>query len=214
MNRVVRLKEFNEEDHPRDDDGKFTDSGGGSGDSSASGGGGGDGGGGKTNIHIGGSGSSKDKIQSGWHSIPESHQKLLSKISILNVAEINGGHTQGLTTTYNRTDTTVKIADKVAGRNLKDPTGTTVHELGHAMDNLSGHAYSREVASVVREEAARLPKADARLAAHYLSNEREMFAEAYRLTYSTSGRGAFAMGQKTAEKRFPKSIAAVRALRT
>jgi hypothetical protein len=107
----------------------------------------------------------------------------------------------------------VKVADTVNGRKVRDKTGTATHEIGHTLDNSSGHSLSRSLAPTIRKDAARMSKADAYIAAHYLKNDRELFAEVYKLTHSPSKKGAFGLGQKKAEKLFAKSIAAMREIK-
>jgi hypothetical protein len=58
----------------------------------------------------------------------------------------------------------------------------------------------------IAADAAKMSDADRYLANHYLSSDAEMFAELYKLKYTPSGKGAFSLGQKAAEKRFAKSL--------
>lgn len=164
----------------------------------------------------GGDGNNVSAVNDGIKAIPGEHAAVLQgKVRVQNkksVLNSSGKEVAGLAQ-YLGDSSDISIADTIKGKSLKDPTGTTVHELGHALDRVHGNRLSSQMAATIRADAARLNGGDRYLAAHYLSNEREMFAEVYKLTYSPSKRGAFAMGQKAAERKFARSVTAMRELR-
>jgi hypothetical protein len=177
-------------DQERDDHGRFGEGGG---------------------LTVGGSGASRAEVQKGIDNIPASHIASLRGVSVSSqpvVTTADGRQVQGL---YQGQTRNIQIADKVMGRSIRDPQGTVTHEIGHALDSEHGLSRDRALMHTLNSDATRMRPEEAYLAGHYLSNERETFAESYRLAYSTSGKGAFGLGQKRAEKVFAKSIAAVRA---
>jgi len=192
---------WDESQHPRDEQGRFGEGGG-------EGGGEGEGGG----VAVSGGGANKAAVQAAVNAIPKEHLKNAGIASVTVQATIvnqNGQQIAGLARRYGSGPTEIMVANSVNGKALKDPTGTATHEIGHAIDNASGLRLSRSMAPTIHADANKLSAADKYLAQHYLSNDRELFAELYKLKYSPSKKGAFGMGQKTAEKKFAKSLAAM-----
>ncbi len=164
-----------------------------------------------------GNGANKHKVLMGAQAIPKEHANLIKDIPIISKPTVwssNEGGREVCGTFRNDSGVlSVNIADKVVGFNSKDVAGTTVHELGHALDYRTGYKIGPQIAKIVAQEASRMSKADRYFCKHYLMNDREMFAEVYRLVYTPSKRGAFGMGQKKAEKLFAKSIEAIKAMK-
>ena len=99
--------------------------------------------------------------------------------------------------------------DRYSYREAKDVVGTLFHEIGHAVHFRTG--LEREISPIVhREFHKNLNDWERSVARYYDSNERERFAELYRLAYEPNSRGAFGMSQKTAEYKFRDSISALR----
>jgi hypothetical protein len=202
------------EDQPRDEAGRFGE-----------GGGGADDGGSKPSsgkpestprASVSGKGANKAGVEAAVNAIPQDHYNQLGSVEVTNnptVSSSSGKAVAGLCTRVSGEASKIQVADQVNGRNNKDPAGTATHELGHALDNSTGHKLSSEYGPMIRAAANKMSKADQYLAQHYFQNDREMFAEVYKLAFSPSQKGAFALGQKAAEKRFGDVIQKIRAIK-
>jgi len=169
-----------------------------------------------------GPGKNKDKVQEGVDGIPEEHAKLLwdssepinevrvySKKTVLS----NGRQVAGVMRDYRGSGSGIEIevADEVRDRKVRHPIGTTVHEIGHALDYLSGQGLSDKFGPMVFQWGEKMSSSERYLASHYFTNNREAFAELYRLAYAPpSVKNAFGMGRKAAEVMFAGPLKALK----
>jgi hypothetical protein len=103
----------------------------------------------------------------------------------------------------------ILIADVAGDRKVKGPVGVLYHEIGHAIDDVEG--LSSRLAQILIADADKMKPEEKYLAKYWINHgPRELFAESFRLAYSTDKKGGFSMGQKRAEKVFAKSLAAIR----
>jgi hypothetical protein len=104
----------------------------------------------------------------------------------------------------------IRVADTAGDRKVTAPIGVLYHEIGHAIDDRMGRLSSK-LASMLTADADKMRPDEKYLAKYWINHgPRELFAESFRLAYSTDKKGGFSMGQKRAEKVFAKSIAAIR----
>ena len=155
--------------------------------------------------------------------VPDEHWRLLEGfIEFEATRDVTGsmgvrtpleGITIDLEGSSGETWTHIKVGTQVLGRPLDDVQGTTMHEIGHALDTLYNLELSRRLAPIMRNEVAALTPQQRRYVQHYLGDDSELFADLYQLAYSRSGPGkAFGMKRAEAEKAFAKSLKALRAL--
>jgi hypothetical protein len=164
----------------------------------------------KYGFRIGGNGANKSKVKEAIGLLPPN---ILSAVRNTHVTISSiPSHPKGSQGAYSNETNSIVIADTMGIRGtaqkIKDPVGTTIHEIGHALDAKSEHRLSAKIRSIVEREFSKLSIADQYLAKYYISNEREMWAESFRATFSS--KGAFGMGKKGAERLFPEAIAFVR----
>jgi len=94
--------------------------------------------------------------------------------------------------------------------------GTTVHELGHALDHARGWSMSNnsEFMRLNREEMSNLSAKEKSNGAYWISDRKEMFAELYSLAHNPRVTGTAryfgGMSKARAEKVFASSLAWVR----
>lgn len=210
------LKEFREEDVNRDEAGRFS-----------SGGGGGSSGekpptpppvSEKPKPKFGMKGRAGEKVKAAILSLPENHRNYLSDKNVtvneLSSVKHKGRLVLGITTTRSLGERgeaiDIAVSQSDGRRKNADIQGTTVHELGHAMDISHKMALSKKFGPLVAKDAAGIEDPlSKQAAAHYLSNNPEMFAELYRLAYSP-GKTSFAMKKTEAERTFSKSLSALK----
>jgi len=166
-------------------------------------------------VDIFGTSPNRDKITAGLDAIPKDHYEVLAKrgvrIEMSDTVEsskngsVNGQYSWG----YGNQDNIVKLADNTKFKEWKykivDPSGTTVHELGHAYDHASNWRRSAQISKYVDEDAKKMSATDREYAKYYFSNDKERYAELYRVAYSP-GKTAFHMSIKKAQKIFARSI--------
>lgn len=149
--------------------------------------------------------------------LPKSHRDKLKGVIVQNQntidpsvrAQVETKSDSGYAGMYYPGAKHAEIVDFVSTRDGKhtfafeDQLGTTVHELGHALDyefdlELSESGYLQEG---IAQDKADLTEARRNAAEYYLSNAREMVAETYKLCFSDSGR-AFGMPKSEAWSAF------------
>lgn len=167
-------------------------------------------------IHGSGSDANKAIVREALNSLPKDHWDRAGDLTVAVVQKI-GGNVLGRTS-YDPVTSKVdmlKIAEtyKAGDQTKKNKNigGVALHEFGHALDRYTG--WSSTLSEVLWADANKMNSSEEYLARYWLNSGKELFAEAYMLTYSKSKKGAFSMGQKRAEKVFAKSIEAIKALK-
>lgn len=159
-----------------------------------------------------------DGIKAGQDAIPASDREIIGEIAIKAVDNMDGpGQNNWIGQFYRDLagDPHIEIATTdTMGFPNADPTGVTVHELGHALDSaLNRYNLPGQFVWNITQDAAGLTKDMRSDAAYWLQNPKEGFAELYSLTFSPNhGKDArfFALPYPVASKVFAKSINAMR----
>jgi hypothetical protein len=162
-----------------------------------------------------GTGSNRKKIEEGINRLPPAVAEQLKHIKVVTAPTVAHGataqHSYSGLYSYGETPTvTVPDSFLVRGspQKLRDPIGITVHELGHALDHQSNWQLGKEFGPMVDEAAKSMSKFDREYAEHSFSNDKEKFAELFRLAFSRDG--SFEKRQAAAERIFAKPLAAIR----
>lgn len=144
-------------------------------------------------------------------SLPKSHRAKLNDVTIINQYTMDASVSAevesdtGYAGMFYYKDKRAEIVDAVTTRDgsktymMANQEHVTLHEIGHALDNefkfeLSNSGYLNEAITVDKKG---LTEAQRKAAEYFLTNPREMVAEAYAMCFSTSDR-AFGMPKKEA----------------
>jgi hypothetical protein len=154
------------------------------------------------------------KVDEAIASLPDTHRDLLARrgVNVTMQKEVQaGGHGSVLGVYKHRVWGDwgqIEIAEEygIGGRKFKsaDVPGTTVHEIGHAID----HALDWRGGTTIKRQvdidaAAGMDWSERNYAKYYFSNEKERFAELYRVAYGQAG---FGMTAAKAQRVFANSI--------
>lgn len=165
-------------------------------------------------VKVSGPGKGKAAIRLAWNAIPEADRDFLTEtgIELFTVKTIEGvdRNYAGLAVQDQAGRLTVSVADTVNDRKVRDAVGTATCELGRAVDYAAKGKRSEALTAIIMADFLRMSVKERDLAVHYGNSPTEMFAELYRLAYSPAKKGAFVLPQKLAEKRFARSLAALR----
>lgn len=168
----------------------------------------------KGGVKVQGPGKGKAAIKLAWNAMPDEDREVLKEtgITLRSEAYIDGVDKPlaGLAVQDQDGRLTVSVADTVNDRKVADAVGTATAELGRALDYATKGKRSEMLSATIMADFLRMSVKERDLAVHYGNSPTEMFAELYRLAYSPSKKGAFAMPQKLAEKRFARSLVALR----
>src|SRR5215207_6493284 len=213
---------WNESDHPRESDGKFTDSGGGGGSAGSSGGEAQESGRQpRLKILESQNAYQKERLEAGASFIPKNHAAVLKDVNIKG-SKVNamkpGESGAGLFTTIGGKPF-IFVADQIQrpnGRSRleKDPATVLVHELGHALDEKYG--LSSKLAGEFSKDVVNLKGPVKEWSQYFTQSNKEIFAEAYTYVHSSDKVGDhswFGLSKKRAEQNFPNTITAVRNLK-
>lgn len=172
-------------------------------------------------IRIVGKHSNQANIEKAIAKLPESHRDLLRRrgVKITMKERVQAGHHGDVLGVYRHfifgsEGGQIQIAEqyKIGMRTFRatDTAGTTIHEIGHAIDHALDWRGGMSIRNQVDLDAkAGMSDYDLQKASYYFSNEKERFAELYRVAYGQAG---FGMTADKASKVFEKSISILKQL--
>jgi hypothetical protein len=157
----------------------------------------------------------KSQMVAAVKSIPARDAESINHMKILGVKSLSAGFDGKVYGSFNPDESTIKVSAK-ADFQVISIEHALVHELGHAVDYTDRSSFpawslSTKMRKGMKAESEKMSAAEKNAASYFLENPREMFAEAYALTYAKTDAKAFGMSRDRARQIFAGTIAAIKA---
>jgi hypothetical protein len=164
--------------------------------------------------------SQKSQMVAAVRSIPAKDAESINHVKILGVKSLSAETDGKVYGSFNPDESTIKVSAKAdfGGKKVQviSIEHALVHELGHAVDYTDRSSFpawslSTKMRKGMKAESEKMSAAEKNAASYFLENPREMFAEAYALTYAKTDAKAFGMSRDRARQIFAGTIAAIKA---